>query len=84
MTVMAGLDGKAHGGNDLLLPVAPLHKAEGKFAMRAAQARLHAIEFQEHVTDALGGRKVVAYLRHLSKCLPARRGAFSAPRPNQF
>jgi hypothetical protein len=39
--------------------------------MRAADAGLHAIEFQEHITDALYGRKIVAQVRHLLKMPPS-------------
>ena len=40
MAVMAGLDGKGHGGDHRLLPVPPLHKAKGEIAARATQLEI--------------------------------------------
>src|SRR5437868_13776955 len=72
MAIIAGPDGKGHGDDHTLLSSPPLHKAKGEIAMRTAQPRLHAVEFQEYVTDAVTGRKIVARVRHRSKMPPTQ------------
>src|SRR4051812_20035433 len=62
MAVMAGLDMEGHGGqNPFLSFVGAMHEAEGEIAIGAVGPGMHAVKFQIHVAQPIGGREVVLH-----------------------